>query len=86
MWATVCRQLWREAFYLVQQGVVSVADVDTIVVDVLVLRWALLVPFSICICPVALMASPTCRNIWARQWRPYGAIWETLRLATSSVA
>jgi 3-hydroxyacyl-CoA dehydrogenase len=37
--------LWREAFYLVQQGIVSVGDVDTIVADSLGLRWALLGPF-----------------------------------------
>ena len=37
--------LWREAFYLVQQGIVSVGDVDTIVADGPGLRWALLGPF-----------------------------------------
>jgi feruloyl-CoA synthase len=37
--------LWREAFYLVQQGIVSVGDVDTLVADGLGLRWALLGPF-----------------------------------------
>jgi carnitine 3-dehydrogenase len=37
--------LWREAFYLVQQGVVSVADVDAVVADGPGLRWALLGPF-----------------------------------------
>jgi carnitine 3-dehydrogenase len=37
--------LWREAFYLVQQGIVSVGDIDTVVADGLGLRWALLGPF-----------------------------------------
>jgi carnitine 3-dehydrogenase len=37
--------LWREAFYLLQQGIVSVGDVDTIVADGLGLRWALIGPF-----------------------------------------
>jgi carnitine 3-dehydrogenase len=37
--------LWREAFYLVQQGIASVEDVDTIVADALGLRWALFGPF-----------------------------------------
>ena len=37
--------LWREAFYLVQQGIVSVADVDAVVADGPGLRWALLGPF-----------------------------------------
>jgi carnitine 3-dehydrogenase len=37
--------LWREAFYLVQQGIVSVGDVDRVVADGPGLRWALLGPF-----------------------------------------
>jgi carnitine 3-dehydrogenase len=37
--------LWREAFYLVQQGIVSVRDVDTVVADGVGLRWAILGPF-----------------------------------------
>jgi carnitine 3-dehydrogenase len=37
--------LWREAFYLVQQGIVSVGDVDTVVAEGPGLRWALLGPF-----------------------------------------
>ena len=37
--------LWREAFSLVQQGIVSVRDVDRLVADGPGLRWALLGPF-----------------------------------------
>jgi 3-hydroxyacyl-CoA dehydrogenase len=37
--------LWQEAFYLVQQGIVSVEDVDTAIADGPALRWALLGPF-----------------------------------------
>jgi 3-hydroxyacyl-CoA dehydrogenase len=37
--------LWREAFYLVQQGIASVEDVDTAIAHGPGLRWALLGPF-----------------------------------------
>jgi carnitine 3-dehydrogenase len=37
--------LWREAFYLVEQGIASVEDVDTAVAHGPGLRWALLGPF-----------------------------------------
>jgi carnitine 3-dehydrogenase len=37
--------LWREAFYLVEQGIASVEDVDTVIVHGPGLRWALLGPF-----------------------------------------
>jgi carnitine 3-dehydrogenase len=37
--------LWQEAFYLVQQGIASVEDVDTAIADGPGLRWALLGPF-----------------------------------------
>jgi carnitine 3-dehydrogenase len=37
--------LWREAFYLVQRGIVSVEDVDTAIAHGPGLRWALLGPF-----------------------------------------
>jgi 3-hydroxyacyl-CoA dehydrogenase len=37
--------LWREAFYLVQQGIASVEDVDTAIAYGPGLRWALLGPF-----------------------------------------
>jgi carnitine 3-dehydrogenase len=37
--------LWREAFYLVEQGVVSVAEIDTAIANGPGLRWALLGPF-----------------------------------------
>lgn len=37
--------LWREAFYLVEQGVASVADIDTAIAHGPGLRWALLGPF-----------------------------------------
>jgi 3-hydroxyacyl-CoA dehydrogenase len=37
--------LWREAFYLVDQGVASVADIDTAIAHGPGLRWALLGPF-----------------------------------------
>ena len=37
--------LWREAFYLVDQGVVSVADIDDAIANGPGLRWALLGPF-----------------------------------------
>ena len=36
--------LWREAFYLVEQGVISVADLDTAIAYGPGLRWALLGP------------------------------------------
>lgn len=38
--------LWREAYHLVDEGVVSVADVDTVVSSGPGLRWALLGPFA----------------------------------------
>ncbi|WP_067539576.1 3-hydroxyacyl-CoA dehydrogenase NAD-binding domain-containing protein [Nocardia crassostreae] len=38
--------LWREAYYLVEQGVVSVADIDTAISAGPGLRWALLGPFA----------------------------------------
>ncbi|GAB4583729.1 3-hydroxyacyl-CoA dehydrogenase NAD-binding domain-containing protein [Nocardia sp. IFM 10818] len=38
--------LWREAYYLVEQGVVSVADIDTAIAAGPGLRWALLGPFA----------------------------------------
>jgi carnitine 3-dehydrogenase len=42
--------LWQEAFYLVQQGVASVADIDSAISDGPGLRWALLGPFmNICL-------------------------------------
>jgi carnitine 3-dehydrogenase len=37
--------LWREAFYLVEQGIASVEDVDTAVAHGPGLRWAMLGPF-----------------------------------------
>jgi carnitine 3-dehydrogenase len=37
--------LWREAFYLVSQGIVSVREVDTAIAHGPGLRWALLGPF-----------------------------------------
>ncbi|WP_168073839.1 3-hydroxyacyl-CoA dehydrogenase NAD-binding domain-containing protein [Caulobacter sp. SSI4214] len=37
--------LWREAFYLLDQGVISVADLDTAIAHGPGLRWALLGPF-----------------------------------------
>ncbi len=37
--------LWREAFYLVDQGVISVADLDVAISEGPGLRWALLGPF-----------------------------------------
>lgn len=37
--------LWREAFYLVDQGVASIADIDTAIAHGPGLRWALLGPF-----------------------------------------
>jgi 3-hydroxyacyl-CoA dehydrogenase len=37
--------LWREAFYLVDQGVASVSDIDTAIAHGPGLRWALLGPF-----------------------------------------
>jgi carnitine 3-dehydrogenase len=37
--------LWREAFYLVEQGIASVEDVDTVIAHGPGLRWALLGPF-----------------------------------------
>jgi hypothetical protein len=37
--------LWREAFYLVEQGIASVEDVDTAIANGPGLRWALLGPF-----------------------------------------
>ncbi|SAI59763.1 hydroxlacyl-CoA dehydrogenase [Bordetella ansorpii] len=37
--------LWREAFHLVDQGVASVADIDTVIAHGPGLRWALLGPF-----------------------------------------
>ncbi len=37
--------LWREAFYLLDQGVASVADIDTAIAHGPGLRWALLGPF-----------------------------------------
>ena len=37
--------LWREAFYLVQQGIASVTDIDTAISQGPGLRWALLGPF-----------------------------------------
>ena len=37
--------LWREAFYLVEQGVARVADIDTAIAHGPGLRWALLGPF-----------------------------------------
>jgi carnitine 3-dehydrogenase len=37
--------LWREAFYLVQQDVLSVGDIDTVVAEGPGLRWAILGPF-----------------------------------------
>jgi 3-hydroxyacyl-CoA dehydrogenase len=37
--------LWREAFYLVDKGVASVADIDTAIAHGPGLRWALLGPF-----------------------------------------
>lgn len=37
--------LWREAFYLVEQGVASVSDIDTAIAHGPGLRWALLGPF-----------------------------------------
>ncbi|RUL65774.1 3-hydroxyacyl-CoA dehydrogenase [Dyella dinghuensis] len=37
--------LWREAFYLVDQGIASVADIDTAIAQGPGLRWALLGPF-----------------------------------------
>lgn len=37
--------LWREAFYLVNKGVASVADIDTAIAHGPGLRWALLGPF-----------------------------------------
>ncbi|NGN91573.1 3-hydroxyacyl-CoA dehydrogenase [Nocardioides sp. KC13] len=38
--------LWREAYHLVDQGVVSVADIDTAIADGPGLRWSLLGPFA----------------------------------------
>lgn len=38
--------LWREAYWLVEQGVVSVAEVDTAIANGPGLRWALLGPFA----------------------------------------
>ncbi|MYU11159.1 3-hydroxyacyl-CoA dehydrogenase [Streptomyces sp. SID8361] len=38
--------LWREAYHLVQQGVVSVADLDTAIASGPGLRWALLGPLA----------------------------------------
>ena len=38
--------LWREAFHLVQQGVASVADIDTAITQGPGLRWALFGPFA----------------------------------------
>jgi 3-hydroxyacyl-CoA dehydrogenase len=38
--------LWREAFHLVEQGVASVADIDTAIAYGPGLRWALLGPFA----------------------------------------
>ena len=38
--------LWREAYWLVEQGVVSVADVDRAIASGPGLRWALLGPFA----------------------------------------
>jgi carnitine 3-dehydrogenase len=37
--------LWQEAFYLVDQGVISAADIDTAIANGPGLRWALLGPF-----------------------------------------
>lgn len=37
--------LWREAFYLVEQGVATVSDIDTAIAHGPGLRWALLGPF-----------------------------------------
>lgn len=37
--------LWREAFYLVDQGIASVSDIDTAIAHGPGLRWALLGPF-----------------------------------------
>jgi 3-hydroxyacyl-CoA dehydrogenase len=37
--------LWREAFYLVDQGIATVADIDTAIAHGPGLRWALLGPF-----------------------------------------
>lgn len=37
--------LWREAFYLVDQGVASIADIDTAIAHGPGLRWALVGPF-----------------------------------------
>jgi carnitine 3-dehydrogenase len=38
--------LWREAYWLVEQGVVTVADIDTAISNGPGLRWALLGPFA----------------------------------------
>lgn len=38
--------LWREAYHLVDQGIVSVADIDTAIADGPGLRWSLLGPFA----------------------------------------
>ncbi|NYI79850.1 3-hydroxyacyl-CoA dehydrogenase NAD-binding domain-containing protein [Nocardioides panzhihuensis] len=38
--------LWREAYHLVDQGIVSVADIDTAISDGPGLRWSLLGPFA----------------------------------------
>ena len=38
--------LWREAYWLVEQGVVSVAEIDTAISNGPGLRWALLGPFA----------------------------------------
>jgi carnitine 3-dehydrogenase len=37
--------LWREAFYLVEQGIATVQDIDTAIAEGPGLRWALLGPF-----------------------------------------
>ncbi|GGR46453.1 3-hydroxyacyl-CoA dehydrogenase [Nocardioides luteus] len=38
--------LWREAYHLVDEGIVSVADIDTAISDGPGLRWSLLGPFA----------------------------------------
>ena len=38
--------LWREAYHLVDQGIVSVSDIDTAIADGPGLRWSLLGPFA----------------------------------------
>ena len=65
--------LWREAFYLVEQGIASVEDVDTAIAHGPGLRWALLGPFL----NLHMSGGPGgiahVWSIWDRRWKVGGA-------------